>query len=81
MIEELKRWALKVSENKNNLDRNMFDDLLKNVIFRLNKFGYEEIIKWLNENYEKGINHNMVGPHLLATNSKQIRDKLWSLKR
>lgn len=81
MIEELKKWAKKVSENKKNLDRKMFDDLMIWVINRLEKEGYDNTLNWLDDNYEKGINNNMVGPYILATNSKQIRDKLWGLNR
>jgi hypothetical protein len=81
MKEELREWASKVSQSKKNLDKRMFDDLVKNVLFRLNKNGYEDTFKWLNDNYEKGINHQRVGPYLLATNSKQVKDKLWSLNK
>ena len=78
---DLEEWIEKVSNNKRGLDKQMFDDLMKNVYFRLEKNGYEHTFNWLKENYEKGIQHKMVGVVLLAQNSKIVKDKLWSLNK
>lgn len=81
MIEELKEWAKKVSLNKKSLDKQMFDDLFKLILIKLEKEGYEKTYLYLDENYTKGRNGKMVGVRLLSNNSKLIQDKLWSLNR
>jgi len=78
---ELIGWAKKVSENKSNLDRGMFDDLMKLILVKLDKDGYDDTMRYLNKNYEGGTGSRMVGVHLFSTNSKQIKDKLWSLNK
>ena len=81
MNEEFQEWIVKVGKNKKNLDKMMFDDLIKNVVRRLEAEGEEAVMKYLDDNYRKCADSYMVGPKLLASNSKLIRDKLWSMAR
>ena len=81
MEKKLIEWSRKVRLNKKKLDRDMFDCLIKNILSRLEKDGYEKTFNYLKENYEKGKGNRMVGVILLRNNSKQIKDKLWSLER
>ncbi len=78
---KLKEWAEKVSKTKKELDKDIFDDLIKQTLTRLENKGYEETMKGLKEHYLGGMNHRMVGPKLLSKSSKQVKDKLWSLNR
>lgn len=80
-LEDLKAWEKKVSENKKGLDKGMFDDLMKNVYDRLDRYGYKEIWNYLNDDVVKGEGRMEVGVILLRNNSRQIKDKLWSLNR
>lgn len=79
--ERLIEWAENVSNNKKDLDKMIFDDVLKYTLSRLDNSGFDKTYEWLKENYEKGINNSMKGPVLLARNSEILRAKLWSLKR
>lgn len=80
--EELTKWSVNVSNNKKELDKEMFYYTLQAVINRLDsKVSYDEIYKWLKKNFEGGINHSMKGPVLLARNSKVVMDKLYNLKQ
>lgn len=81
MKEQLQEWAEKISANKKGLDKEMFNEIIKRTIKMLNEKEYQETYNWLNEQYNKGINNQMKGPHLLATTSKTIKDKLWSINR
>ena len=78
---ELNEWANKVSLNKKGLDKTMFNELVLATISRFEKEGYKETWDWLNDNYIKGEGNLMNGVILLRNNSKQIRDKLWSLNK
>ena len=80
MIDKLKLWAENVSKNKKGIDKRIFDDLLKSVYSRLETSGYDNTIMWLKKNVES-TNTQYQGVHFLATNSKQIKDKLWSLNK
>jgi len=78
---ELNEWANKVSLNKKGLDKTMFNELVLATISRFEKEGYKRTWDWLNDNYIKGEGNLMNGVILLRNNSKQIRDKLWSLNK
>lgn len=81
LLEELLEWAKKVSSNKKDLDKTIFDELIKATITRLDNVGYHIAFDWLQEHYDKGERNLMNGVILLRNNSKQIKDKLWSLNQ
>lgn len=77
----LDEWSEKVSANKKGADKLLFDDLIKIVKRRLEINGYEMTMQYLGDNYIQGKGSTMVGGHFLSTNSKLIKDKLWSLNK
>ena len=81
MVLTFEEWIVNVSANKHALDKKMFDDLIKVTKGRLEREGFEPTWRWLDQNYIHGIGHKMVGPALLAKNSKEIKDKLYSLQQ
>lgn len=81
MINKLKEWAEKIRINKKGLDKEMFDELIKQTVNKLEKEGYQKTFSFLNEHYIKGQGNRMNGVILLTNNSKQIKDKLWSISR
>ena len=81
MINILKEWAEKVSISKKGMDKEMFDEIVKQTITRLEKDGYDKTYSWLNRNYIEGQGNRMQGVIWLTNNSKQIKDKLWSISR
>lgn len=81
MYNRLKEWAKKVSKTKKDMDKRMFDDVVDTTLRRLKTEGYEKTWAYLNNHYVKGKGNRMVGVILLRNNSKQVRDKLWSLNK
>jgi len=77
----LKEWADKVSSNKEGLDKEMFDEIIKRTIRQLKESGYEKTMSKLKEDCVKGKGNMMCGVILLRNNSKQIKDKLWGLNK
>lgn len=80
MKTKLIEWSKKVSENKKELDKMMFDDLMKNVLAKIELESWEHAQKYVRKN-SKAKGSNMRGPHLLGVNSEIIYNKMWSLER
>ncbi len=81
MIDAMTKWAVSVSESKKELDKEMFDLLMKTVLIRLERDGYRETFNYLLANYTERQPSQLIGVILLRNHSRQINEKLWSLKR
>lgn len=80
MKDKLIEWAKKISANKNDLDKTMFDDLMKAVLGRIDRYGWQNAKDYLLGDIPAK-SSQMVGPRLLGINAKIIYDKVWSLCR
>lgn len=79
MNPELIEWAEKVRKGKKDLDQKMFDDIMKQVQARAARG--EDARAWLEKQYKEFAGSRFVGGRLMETNSKLIRDKMWSIER
>lgn len=75
----LTEWANKLDSTKTGLDKRMFNEIINLTMAKLLKQTTQEVLEWLQANTMNKT--NMVGPILLANNSKLIKDKVWSLSR
>jgi len=79
-IVKLIEWANKVSANKKDLDKVMFDDLMKAVLSRIERDGWQKAKDYLKKDMTAK-SSEMVGPRLLGINAEVIHQKIWSLCR
>jgi hypothetical protein len=81
VLSEMKKYIDNVPQSKDSLFRDMWIDLGKNVISRLNRQSTQEVLSYLKNNIDSGRGNNMVGVILLVNCSQQMYAKLWKLSK